>query len=64
MAIQVIAPAEKKESKSRVKAALRAIGTALLAYHGLRYEAMNHPEELSPREIAEYESFVWGDWMH
>lgn len=60
MATQVIATAEKKESNSRFKTILGAIGTALLAYYGLRYEAMGYPEELSPRDIAEYEAFIWG----
>ena len=63
MATQVITAPEKKESKSRVKTILGAIGTALLAYHGLRHEAMNYPEELSASEIAEYEAFLWGAYM-
>ncbi|MDP6455213.1 MAG: hypothetical protein QF898_18155 [SAR202 cluster bacterium] len=60
MTTQVITAPEKKESESRVKTILGAIGTALLAYHGLRHEAKNYPEELSARDIAEYEAFLWG----
>jgi len=63
MATQIIATPEKKESKGRVRAVLGAIGTVLLAYHGLRYEAMNYPEELSASEIAEYEACFWGVCM-
>ena len=63
MATQVTARTDKKESQSRVKTVLGAIGTALLAYYGLRHEAMGYPEELSPRDIAEYEAFVWGASM-
>jgi hypothetical protein len=37
MIVQVIPTTEEKESKSRVKSTLGAIGTALAAYYGLRY---------------------------
>ena len=63
MATQVMETAEKKESKSRVKTILGAIGAALLTYYGFRYESMNYTEDFSVSEIAECEAYFWGASM-